>query len=228
MSNVSIKERLVTETTQLEVGCWRWKKQKNLRYPYTSIDGIYTTVISHYAKHVLGYYPSAVRHTCVNKWCVNPGHLLLTGGMQENVRDTIRDGQRRYSLTNKEAQQVYTLYMTSNETQADIALAFGIDATQVSNIVRGRNWSWSIESSSVLRREKQLRVEALKTEKLLGAIRTGERKTKLTLAQVLNIKKLLKETNLTRKAISQDFGVTPEMISRIALKKAWGWLNVDE
>lgn len=49
---------------------------------------------------------------------------------------------------------------------------------------------------------------------------------KLTESQVLEIKDLLKNGNLTQKVIGKRYGVTNFVISSINTKKTWSWLNV--
>jgi len=40
-----------------------------------------------------GYHGTIVRHVCDNRWCVNPGHLLI-GTQKDNVKDMDERGRR--------------------------------------------------------------------------------------------------------------------------------------
>jgi len=90
-----------------------------------------------------------VLHHCDRPACVNPldpDHLFL-GTNAENSADMVakqrqatgeRNGQAR--LTEEEAKAVLALRGTG-ETQVDVAARFGISASQVAFIWRGKRWS---------------------------------------------------------------------------------------
>ena len=78
-----------------------------------------------------------IRHKCLAKNCVNPAHLE-TGTMLENAADRRRDGTNGNILTEA---QVHTI-RTSEKTQRELGIEFGVNRTTVSAIKIGRTWAW--------------------------------------------------------------------------------------
>lgn len=76
-------------------GCWNWSGTIS-KWGY----GVFKKYRKHYRAHRLSYciyngdIPSGliVRHTCDNKKCVNPNHLLL-GTFQDNSNDMVERGR---------------------------------------------------------------------------------------------------------------------------------------
>jgi HNH endonuclease len=92
-----------------------------------------------------------VLHTCDNPWCVNPAHLFL-GTQRENVQDMIakvrstigsfvgeKNGQA--TLTEVDVLEIKSL-LEDGLAQREIAAAYGIDQSTVSNIKTGKRWSY--------------------------------------------------------------------------------------
>ena len=89
-----------------------------------------------------------VLHRCDNPWCVNPAHLWL-GTDADNVRDAVAKrrargavGERNQGakLTESQVLDVRRRYR-EGARQVDIAAAFGIRQTTVSQIVRRETWA---------------------------------------------------------------------------------------
>jgi predicted XRE-type DNA-binding protein len=87
-----------------------------------------------------------VRHTCDNKMCINPKHLLL-GTHQDNVNDAkknrkiLRGEQKPNSkLTAKKVLEIRELKKYKKITEKEIAKIFNISRGCVSSILRGKSW----------------------------------------------------------------------------------------
>lgn len=82
---------------QSDSGCWEWQgsKYKN-GYGWMKVFG--RSVSAHRYSYELhnGYIPDGleVRHTCDNRCCINPDHLIL-GTHQENMQDAVDRGRIR-------------------------------------------------------------------------------------------------------------------------------------
>ena len=90
-----------------------------------------------------------VRHTCDNKFCVNPAHLIL-GTQTDNVHDAVERrincrGERhgRRALTEVKVREIKRLLREGQLSQRQIADRFPeITTSAVEGIASGRTWSW--------------------------------------------------------------------------------------
>lgn len=93
--------------------------------------------------------PPVVRHTCDNRACVRPDHLV--GGTQaQNLADMAqRDRscfgvrQHLHKLTDKEVVEIRTAYASGGGCRGlltRLARQYGVHRTTVANAVHGRTW----------------------------------------------------------------------------------------
>jgi hypothetical protein len=100
------------------------------------------------ARHILfrryGKQPISIisRHTCDNKWCINPDHII-PGTNYDNSQDAVERGRiaigsrlPQTRLTPEQVVQIRALDLPHRE----IARRFGIGPTQVGNIKRRKWW----------------------------------------------------------------------------------------
>ena len=87
---------------------------------------------------------AVVRHTCDNRRCCNPAHLIA-GTQQMNVADRVERGRSaagrangRNVLTELQVLEI----ASSTESGAVLAARFGVTRYTVSDIRRGRIWGW--------------------------------------------------------------------------------------
>ncbi len=125
-------------------GCWIWEAGKD-----GDGYGLFKPApkITHRAHRVSyeffhGPIPSGmnVLHSCDNPSCVNPDHLLL-GTHRENMEDMCHKGRQNTILTANDVCEIRRLHLVDKVPQKDIALAYKIVPSQVSKIVRRRNWA---------------------------------------------------------------------------------------
>lgn len=99
--------------------------------------------LAYRTKH--GHMPPLVRHTCDNRRCRNPEHLL-SGTQLDNMRDMKERGRlgKRLGADNNQAvlsdaqiTSVRTRYTGARGELTAFAKEFGVSRTSISNYVRG-------------------------------------------------------------------------------------------
>lgn len=115
--------------------------------------GQFSTGSQRYTAHRAAYQlahgeiPSGqvVRHTCDNRKCVNPRHLVI-GSHAQNVQDAV-DRQRNirgervpsHKLSADDVREIRRRYRTGS-LKAHLARDFGVWQKTIANIVEGRSW----------------------------------------------------------------------------------------
>lgn len=128
-------------------GCWEWSGG---RYPdhygfLTDQEG--RTAYAHRLAYRtwVGPIPEGkiIRHRCDNPPCINPEHLLV-GTAKDNARDRLEHGQamRGHSnpasrLTEENVREI----LSSSETTRGLARKFGVYASTVRDVRKGRSWT---------------------------------------------------------------------------------------
>jgi len=152
---VPLEVRFLKKVKKIESGCWIFLGAQDSRgYGKIGEGGRFgKTTAAHRVSYQIHYGPipdgKFVLHSCDVPLCVNPAHLWL-GTQKENIHDCISKGRNhclvptklfgedhpRHKLT---ADQVRAI-RESVESQAKIAMQFGITQSQVSRIKRGIHW----------------------------------------------------------------------------------------
>lgn len=147
-----LPERFMAKVQPAENGCWLWTAA-------TNADGYGLFAVHRASKlaHRVAYEATKgpipdgalLRHRCDTPACVNPAHLE-PGTDLDNMADSIARGRRasfrgtrnpRAKLTPAQVASIRALYGAGGVRLVDLAAAFGIGKSQVSNIVRGREWN---------------------------------------------------------------------------------------
>lgn len=126
--------------------CWNWVGIYHEASGYGFCNSDYAHRLS-YTLYV-GDIPKGkvVRHSCDNKKCVNPGHLLL-GTQMDNVHDTV--SRRRIScgvsrwnakLSPEKVDEMKTLYASGNYTQSQLSEVFGVSSKRINRVLAGKGW----------------------------------------------------------------------------------------
>lgn len=128
-----LKKRTVEDPV---TGCWVWQGYVlPCGYALTSVRG--RRMSFHRAAFLLSRGVDAekvVRHTCDNRACGNPEHLL-GGSSSDNRRDAMTRG--RVGLLTFE---VARFIRESSATQVCLAKQFGVSRRAVRNVLSGRSW----------------------------------------------------------------------------------------
>ena len=133
-------------------GCWVWTGNKDkIGRGSMRIDGKTYRPHRIAAEIFLPNYVSwlQVNHKCDNPSCFNPDHLYM-GTQQDNITDCVKRGRFKYhkpdtgensnfaKLTEKQVLEIRSRY--PDETLEQLADAFGICKSNVSQIVRKITW----------------------------------------------------------------------------------------
>lgn len=145
MKNGTASERLARLSTVEETGCVRFTGGLNSSgYGNLWVDG--KTVGAHRVAYELANGPipkgSVLRHTCDNRYCVNPEHLVL-GTHRENMEDMTKRGRQA------RGSQISTCVLTeedvrfirsSDKSGVELAQILGISPVTISRIKRRLTW----------------------------------------------------------------------------------------
>lgn len=132
--------------------CWIWQGNKfNTGYGSVTIDG--ESCLVHRVAYELHYNKAIpkgkmVLHSCHNRLCINPEHLRL-GDHADNMRDMVvanrqargeEDGNAKLSIS--DVRKIKRLLNSKEFTHKEISKMFGVGRTTITDICKGRTWSW--------------------------------------------------------------------------------------
>ncbi|AZS13030.1 hypothetical protein Ro45lw_42 [Escherichia phage Ro45lw] len=145
MKNGTASERLARLSTVEVTGCVRFTGGLNSSgYGNLWVDG--KTVGAHRVAYELANGPipkgSVLRHTCDNRYCVNPEHLVL-GTHRENMEDMTKRGRQargsKISTCVLSEEDVRSI-RSSDKSGVELAQIFGISPVTISRIKRRLTW----------------------------------------------------------------------------------------
>jgi predicted XRE-type DNA-binding protein len=144
MKRVSEIDRFLSHVRKTS-GCWYWTACRlprgygQFRLP----DGHELAHRASYRLFVGPFREKQVLHVCDVPACVNPAHLWL-GSQTDNMRDAKRKGRTargeahgRHKLTNAEV----AVIRASHLYQRELAAAFGVTQSHISEIRSGNRWA---------------------------------------------------------------------------------------
>lgn len=128
--------------------CWEWHGEKLNGYGAITLNG--KTVYAHRISFMLYKNESVeclVRHSCDNKLCVNPNHLL-SGSHTHNMNDMVERNRQAYGercgrskLTTEQVFRIRELHKTGSFTQKNLAKMFDCSRTNISSILNNNSWA---------------------------------------------------------------------------------------
>lgn len=125
--------------------CWLWTARlTHGGYGQIKWGGIYRKAsrVSYELAH--GKFPDElfVLHTCDNPQCVNPSHLFL-GTQQDNMDDKVNKGRQargerhgQCKLTDAQVSEIRQRYAAGGTSHRKLGAEYGVDHTQIGNIVK--------------------------------------------------------------------------------------------
>lgn len=118
--------------------CLVWQGALNTDgYPRAGIAGNFNIKLHRWVcEHFHNIDGLVVRHTCDNRMCLNPSHLI-PGTVADNVKD-MDDRNRRYRVVTEDVARDIIHFIKSGYRNKEISELLNIDARRVSEIRTGK------------------------------------------------------------------------------------------
>ena len=131
-------------------GCWEVKDRARNKdgYPVARIKGSLDTLYRHFFKRYNGPIQSGIviRHTCDNRLCCNPEHLI-PGSQKDNVADMLSRNRfpkgvkhGRAKLDDEKIRDIKIQFNKENKTITSIAQQYEVDRKTIHKVVHGKTW----------------------------------------------------------------------------------------
>ena len=136
--------------------CWEWQGgySGKPKYPQMRIEG--KLCKAHRVAYTLANGPIPdgllVRHTCDNRKCVKPDHLIV-GTTADNVADRVARGRSACGATHGSAKLTPALVAeirASDETERSLAERMGVHPSAIGNARRGKTWRVLVEHCAAI------------------------------------------------------------------------------
>lgn len=144
----SITDVLIN-TTLTESGCLEWKGAVNKDgYAACNAYGLFRSQALHREVYRLrnGGSPEVVMHTCDNRKCINPRHLV-SGTPAANLQDKLIKGRQakgsnngRAKLDEEKVAALREMQKTQGATYKELGKYFGVSVATVGRVLSGKNW----------------------------------------------------------------------------------------
>lgn len=207
-------------------GCWEWIGDRIGPEGYGRLRIGGKIVLAHVYSFVSEYGPlepgMIVRHTCDNKWCVNPAHLL-SGTRKDNAQDAVErnrfnpmKGKQHYAARYEVADIIAMReeYATGQISAKDLAAKYGGSKATILQIVNGKTWTTVGGPIGV--------PEGIAMLKGRHKDPNAASRAKLTEAQVLELRGLYDTGGYNAaKPKADEYGVNRQTLWQIATRKTW-------
>jgi len=132
--------------------CWEWIAYRNAAgYGTICVEGCsdrahrVSWVFYHGKPIPLGMF---VLHTCDNRACVNPHHLIL-GTQADNLHDMVHKARHprgthngSAKLSEDDVKEIVSLAYAGELSHSQLANHYGVHQCTITAILTGRNWGW--------------------------------------------------------------------------------------
>lgn len=222
--------------------CWLWTAS-TFTGGYGQFKAQGKTLRAHRVAYYLQYgvdpLEHLVCHSCDNPPCVNGKHLFL-GTTLDNSTDMVSKGRsarlvgdRHWSkrrpnqisrgekvggskLIFEQVRQIRTLYAAGGVTEQQLADQYKVSRRAIGEIIKGQNWRHAIlEGEPVSLSDPRRRAKP----------GISHPNAKLTEDQVRQIRQRYAAGNVTYDQLSEEFGVSPETIRFIVVRRTWMHLD---
>ena len=133
----------------MENGCWECISHAcdSDGYPVATVDGKQDRIHRHFYRMYKGNIPNGyiIRHTCDNRKCINPNHLIL-GTHKDNVMDRVQHKRSAIGEKNGRSklttEQVKQIILDKTTPKMKLARIFGVDPKVIRDIKQHKTWRW--------------------------------------------------------------------------------------
>lgn len=80
-------------------------------------------------------------HTCDNRWCINPEHLI-SASREFNMQDAVLKKRQNTTILSAEDVRNIRKRISNGETQVSIAELYGVCKSTIGKISNNKNWHW--------------------------------------------------------------------------------------
>lgn len=132
----------------LKSGCWLCTSHKLCGQGYVTLTINHNRVSGHRQMYIQKYGKinnQVLRHTCDNRWCINPDHLI-EGSHNDNVQDrvfinrsAVGEANGRSKLTEKE---VIEILNNIELTNTELSKKYNVDTKVIRNIKNRISWKY--------------------------------------------------------------------------------------
>lgn len=131
----------------LENGCWECISHSvdSNGYPVAIVNYSWDRIHRHVYRLFKGDIPGGyvIRHTCDNKLCINPDHLLI-GTHEDNVLDRVKRGRSANGEANGRSKltesEVIAILKDTDTPKMKLAKIYNVDAKVIRDIKNGITW----------------------------------------------------------------------------------------
>lgn len=132
------------------------------------------------------------------------------------------EGNASHKLTETQAAEIATLYATGQYSQRELAARFGVKHPTIGRILRGQDWKHVEKTDATAALEGRTHGELRVRPTLRGE---GNTKSKLTEAQVREIRALYATDQFSKAELGRRFGMDHITIAQIVTGKTWKHLD---
>lgn len=196
-------------------GCWN-VRGATTGQGYVQI-GSKKRILSHRAAYIAwnGPIPEGlvVRHTCDNRRCINPEHLIL-GTQKQNIQDAVdrgrlpRGDEHHNALITGEIARDIVNQRNKGIGSSDLAKRYGISRTVVKGIVRGT--MWAADTADIPRNVPKWTGQSGGRN---GSAKLDEHKVRQIVKEVT--------TGTSVKDLAEEYGVSYQTVWNIVKGKTW-------
>jgi hypothetical protein len=142
------KEKFFERVLKNNNRCWKWLGSYHTKNGYGNFHfGIikkrdFAHRVSYWIHNGVYPYGMVIKHSCDNKWCVNPEHLSM-GTIAENIKEAVERGLIPYgenSSSSKLTKAQVDFIRSNNIAIAVLAAQFGVSDSTISRARNGITW----------------------------------------------------------------------------------------